>query len=49
MQTREGKDYFKYAEARNQAKGACHQATQDYEKSVAREAKQNPKAFCAYI
>ena len=27
MQTREGKDYLEYAKARNQAKGACRQAT----------------------
>ena len=49
MPTREGKDYHEYVKARNQAKGACHQATQDYENSVAREAKQNPKAFYAHV
>ena len=49
MPTREGKDYHEYVKARNQAKGACHQVTQDYENSVAREAKQNPKAFYAYV
>ena len=49
MQSRDGKDYLEYAKARNQAKGACRQATRDYEKSVARQAKQNPKALYAYV
>lgn len=43
------KDYLEHAIARNQAKCACCQAAQDNEKSVTREAKQNPKAFkCVY-
>ena len=48
METREGNDYLKYAQARNQAKKSCRQAVKDFEMSVAREAKKNPKAFFAY-
>ena len=48
MQIGQGKDYLEYAKDRNQAKAACHQAVQDFEKSVATEAKQNPQAFYSY-
>ena len=49
-QTREGKDHLEYAKATNQAKAASRQTVtvQDFEKSVAREDKQNPKAFYSY-
>ena len=48
MQIGQGKDYLEYAKDRNQAKAACHQAVQDFEKSVATGAKQNPQAFYSY-
>ena len=48
MQTREGKDYLEFAQARNQAKWACRKATKDYKKSIAMEAKKNPRVFYAY-
>ena len=48
METREGADYLIYAKARNQARNSCRQAVKEYEKSVARDAKKNPKAFFAY-
>jgi len=46
--SRDGKDYLKYAKARNQAKWACRQAEKDFEKKIASEAKSNPKAFYKY-
>ncbi len=48
LETREGRDYLEYAKARNQAKGACRSAVKDFEKKIAREARDNPKAFFSY-
>ena len=48
MNTREGSDYLLYAKARNQAKGVCRSAVRDYERSIAKQAKSNPKAFYSY-
>lgn len=48
LQTLDNGDYLRYAKARNQAKTACRKAIQDHEKSIARDAKRNPKAFFAY-
>lgn len=48
LQTRDGQDYLQYARARNQARKACRTAVRELEKSVAKKAKQNPKAFFAY-
>ncbi|RLC07615.1 MAG: hypothetical protein DRI57_25640, partial [Deltaproteobacteria bacterium] len=41
-------DYKLYARARNQAKWTTRKAMQDFEKSIAKEAKSNPKAFYKY-
>ena len=49
METKEGKDYRTYAKARNQAGDACKKALKEYERSIAKNAKVNPKAFYAYV
>ena len=46
--TQEGKDYQEYVRARNQARGATRQAVRDFEKLVAKNVKENPKAFWKY-
>ena len=48
MENRDGKDYQQYGKARNQAKNVCRNAVRDHEKTVAAEAKKNPKKFFAY-
>jgi hypothetical protein len=48
LQTREGVDYLQYARARNQARWECRKAEKDFERKIAMEAKQNPKAFFNY-
>ena len=37
-----------HAKYRNQSKNACRKAVTDYEKSLSREVKSNPKAFFRY-
>ena len=49
METREGKDFVSYAQARNQAKWACKSAVRDYERNLAKNSKTNPKAFFSYV
>ena len=49
METRDGKDYQQNTKACDQAKNACRNAVRDHEKTVAAEAKKNPKKFFAYI
>ena len=41
-------DYNIYVKYRNQAKRACRKAVSDYEYSLSKEVKSNPKAFFAY-
>lgn len=48
METKEGKDYAVYAKARNQAKWECKKAVRDFERKIAQESKNNPKAFFSY-
>jgi hypothetical protein len=48
LQTREGTDYLEYCKARNQVKRSCRRAIREFEKKIAAEAKNNPKAFYAY-
>ena len=48
METRDGKDYQQYAKARNQAKNVCRNAVRAHQKTVAHEAKKNPKKLFAY-
>ena len=48
LSTKEGKDYLEYVKHRNQSKTACRNAVRDFEKSLAKEAKTNSKAFYAY-
>ena len=46
--TRDERDYKVYTRARNQARWATRQAVKQFEKSIAKEVKSNPKAFWKY-
>ena len=46
--TKEGKDYAEYAKFRNQTKWEIRKAKRDFEMGIARQAKNNPKAFYNY-
>ena len=48
METKEGKDYLAYAKVRNQASAECKRAIKQHERSLAKKAQNNPKAFYAY-
>ncbi len=48
METKEGKHYCEYAKARNWAKWDCRSALKEFEKKIAKEAKDNAKAFFKY-
>jgi len=48
-ETRAGKDYQEYVQARNMAKSEMRRAVRDYEKEIAKRAKSNPKAFYRYV
>ena len=48
LETKEGKDYLKYTQARNQAKSECRKSVKLFEKELAKNIKKNPKAFYAY-
>ena len=48
LKTKDQYDYQMYAKYRNQSKKACRKAVTDYEKSLSREVKSNPKAFFRY-
>ena len=48
LQTKDGIDYLNYTRARNQAKSSCRKAMIEFEKSIAKQAKSNPKAFYRY-
>jgi hypothetical protein len=47
METRDGKKYLEYLRARNQVKGLVRKAKLEMEKSIARNAKENPNFFGA--
>ena len=42
-------DFNSYARARNQAKWACRNAAKEYERTIAQQAKINPKAFYSHV
>ena len=46
--TMDVKDYEKYAKARNQARWECRKAKKIFERTLAKEAKRNPKAIFSY-
>ena len=48
LQTRDGTDYLYYTRVRNQAKTCCRTAERNFEKKIARNAKQNLKTFFMY-
>ena len=48
LQTCDGTDYLFYTRVRNQAKKCCRTAVRNFEKKIARNPKQNPKAFFMY-
>ena len=48
LKTKDGRDYLAYTRSRNQAKWECRKAKKLFEKSLAKEVKNNPKAFYSY-
>ena len=48
LRTKDHNDYNIYVKYRNQAKRTCRKAVSDYEHSLSKEVKSNPKAFFAY-
>ena len=48
LKTKNQQDYQMHAKCRNQSKKACRKAGTNYEKSLSREVKSNPKAFFRY-
>ena len=48
METKEGRGYLKNAKAGNQTKLACRNAVKEFEQTIAKETKKNPKAFYTY-
>ena len=46
--TQDGVDYLAYARIRNQAFWECKKANNEFERSLAKEAKRNPKAVFRY-
>ena len=49
LNTRAGEDFNAYARARNQAKWGCRNAVKEHERTIAQQAKQNPKAFYSHV
>ncbi|KAK7093942.1 hypothetical protein V1264_007621 [Littorina saxatilis] len=49
LQTKSGEDYTAYVRARNRASAACRRAKKKLEKTVAKSARTNPKAFWSYV
>ena len=49
LATQDGQAYQLYARARNQAKWECQKAHKAYEKDIAKQSKENPKAFWKYV
>ena len=49
LKTKDQQDYQMYAKYRNQSKKACRKAVTDYEKSLSREVKTNPKTFFRFV
>ena len=49
LNTRAGEDFNAYATARNQTKWACRNAVKEHERTIAQQAKTNPKAFCSHV
>ena len=47
--TKDGRDYLEYVKARNAAKSEARKAVRDYEKEIAKQAKNNPKAFYKFV
>ena len=43
------KDYDKHAKDRNQARWECRKAKENFERTLAKEAKRNPKAIFSYV
>ena len=46
--TKNEKDYLHYVKKRNQTKSACRKTVREFEKSLAKNVKNNPKAFYSY-
>ena len=48
MASKTSANYCKYARLRNQTKWICRKAARDYERMIAGDAKDNPKAVFSY-
>ena len=49
LKTKDQHNYQMYAKYRNQSKNTCRKAVTDYEESLSKEVKSNPKAFFRYV
>ena len=49
LNTKQGRDHEAYIKARNEAAHGCRKARRDFESKLAREVKQNNKAFWTYV
>ena len=49
LNTRAGEHFNAYARPRNQAKWACRNAVKEHNRTIAQQAKQNPKAFYSHV
>ena len=49
LRTKDHNDYNIYVKYRSQTTRACRKAVSDYEHSLSKEVKSNPKAFFAYV
>ena len=49
LETNSGEHYLEYTRARNQAKWATKKAKREFEKTLARNVKKNPKKFWGYV
>ena len=49
LETRDGQKYQDYCKARNKVKKMVRRAKCEYEQSIARESKENPKKFWSYV
>ena len=49
LETKDGKDYLKFARARNQSRWATRKAQRNFEAKLAKDVKRNPKPFWKYV
>ena len=49
LQTQEDEDWNLYVKRRNQSKSECRKADREHQKQIAKDSKNNPKRFYAYM